>query len=681
MAAYFRVTVEKLLTMTDDEVVGQLAINQVGIRQEQLNAWREQASVMKAVGAILIEENASADEWSLLFEYEMLRIQRRIDLVLIADTVIFCIEFKMGASRYDAADKRQTEDYAFDLRDFHAASKHVPIVPILCASAAPSIPKPQLNLASHVKELILCNNQNLAAHLLAAWQAIHKPHVAKLSASAWDNASYSPVPTIIETAEKLYGANDVREIHEALADHINLTATTDRLIELIAEAHSQNKHRIIFVTGVPGSGKTLTGLNAVHDPRFRENGRGAGAFLSGNTPLVAVLREALAVDEAKRTEKKVGEARKDMRATIQNLMHFLAQYLNEETDNAPHDHVVVFDEAQRAWDAAYGKAKFDREASEPELFLSIMTRHQDWSVIVALVGGGQEINKGEGGLKLWGEALQSINHNQIAVNWEVYASPHVMGGSSVTAGSTLFDELPTNVQLYEEDTLHLPVSIRSHRCEVANDWIEAVLAGNLFEARTKANSLDDFRIYMTRSLDEMKNWLTSNTRGHRRCGLLASSDAKRLRAYGLGVNVGAIDLDGVKHWFLKPRGDVRSSYSMEITANEYACQGLELDNVGLCWGGDYAWQEGTGWKFRTFSGTKWNNVGNPEKKDNIKNTYRVLMSRARDSLVIWIPPGDADDPTRTPAVMDQTASFLKKCGVGALPKLEVLADKAGSADI
>lgn len=668
MSAYLRVTIEKLITMTDDEVVGQLAISQTGIRQEQLNVWKEQAVLMKSVGSFLVERVADAGSWSMLFEYEMLRIQRRIDLVLLADNVIFSIEFKMGANRFDSADKRQTENYSFDLRDFHAGSKYAPIVPILCAFDAPLEPLPDLNVAMQVTELVLCNKRNLGERIFLAWQQVCVAGPERISAEAWDNASYAPVPTIIETAEKLYGANDVREIHEALAEHKNLTRTTDRLIELIAEAQSNNRHRIIFITGVPGSGKTLTGLNAVHDPRFRANGRGAGAFLSGNTPLVAVLREALAVDEARRTEKKVGEARKDMRATIQSLMNFLAQYLNEELYSAPHDKVVVFDEAQRAWDAAFGKAKFGREASEPELFLSIMSRHRDWSVIVALVGGGQEINKGEGGLRLWGDALSSINGDCSSPNWQVFASPHVMSGTAVTAGSTLFNSVPDGIQIYEEESLHLPVSIRSHRCEVVNDWIEAVLAGNRFEARSKANKLADFRIYMTRSLEEMKTWLTHCTKGHRRCGLLASSDARRLRAYGLGVNVGATDLNGVTNWFLRPRGDVRSSYSMEITANEYACQGLELDNVGLCWGGDFTWKEGPGWMFRTFSGTKWNKVNNPEKRENIRNTYRVLMSRARDSLVIWVPPGDVEDSTRSPQVMDQTAKYLMACGVSTLPQ-------------
>lgn len=293
MSAYHAITVAKLLIASVDEVVGQLAINQSGIQQTQLNAWHNQVRVLKVAADELSNRIDSAQDWTLLFEYEMLRIQRRIDLVLIATDVVFSIEFKMGATGFNAADRRQTEDYAFDLRDFHAGSRDTPIVPVLCSSKAPSLLIPHLDLSQHVSHILLVNETNLGPCLVEVWQAVHREDRAIISALEWDKAAYSPVPTIIETAEKLYGANDVREIHEALAEHINLTKTTDRLIELIADAQAEHKHRICFVTGVPGSGKTLTGLNAVHDPRFREDGRGAGAFLSGNTPLVAVLREAL----------------------------------------------------------------------------------------------------------------------------------------------------------------------------------------------------------------------------------------------------------------------------------------------------------------------------------------------------------------------------------------------------
>ncbi len=230
------------------------------------------------------------------------------------------------------------------------------------------------------------------------------------------------------------------------------------------------------------------------------------------------------------------------------------------------------------------------------------------------------------------------------------------------------DDVPTNIELIRDEKLHLPVSIRSHRCEVANAWIDAVLEGNATNARSLAESIDHFPIYLTRSLDDMRQWLQKTTRGYRRCGLVASSGARRLRGYGLGVTLSTQDLDGIKHWFLKSRDDVRSSYALEVTATEFACQGLELDRVGLCWGGDMTWSSKSGaWDYRRFSGSRWQIPRKAEAIENTKNTYRVLMSRAREALVIWVPPGCDEDPTRPSAWMDETVKYLSDCGIQVLP--------------
>lgn len=673
LSAYYLSTVKRVLEEPCDIVVGRLAIHQPSATQEQHNAWSDQINLLKAGFDVAAASCPAVLQWSLLFEYRMLRLQRRIDVVLLAEDVIFSIEFKTGAAQYAAADRRQTEDYALDLRDFHAESRRRLIVPVLCATHAPTTKAPYIaDRSDQVLPLMSINGTSLIPHLIDVWHTLHDPQYEPINPEQWNRARYMPIPNIIKTAQELYGAHNVIDIHEALAERQNLMETTDHLIELILDARRNGKHRVCFVTGVPGSGKTLTGLNAVHDPRFKDSKDESSAFLSGNTPLVAVLREALAADKSRRENVRIGEARNETRAAIQNLMDFLREYLQNDTANPPHENVIVFDEAQRAWDEAYGRQKFGRAASEPNLVLSIMSRHRNWAVIIALVGGGQEINKGEGGLKLWGEALRTVNAQNPEIKWEVAASSHAITGSAVTAGGSLFELPPENVHVEQDDSLHLPVSVRSHRCEVTNEWVEAVLSGNRFEARRKANELADFRIFLTRSLDEMKEWLSESTRGHRRCGLLASSGARRLRAYGLGVNVGATDLDAVKHWFLAPRGDVRSSYSLEITANEYGCQGLELDNVGLCWGADLTWTERGNWAHRSFSGTAWQSIRSKEKQENLRNSYRVLMTRARDSLVIWVPPGDEQDSTRPKRIMDETASYLLSCGVRELDSLPVV---------
>lgn len=668
MSAYYHAYIDEYLSSSSEALLGELTRRHTGATPQLHRSWVQQIAILKKAFGLIVQEYPDAGQWGLLFEYQMFRLHRRIDAVLLANSLVIVIEFKIGSDQYDQAGITQVEDYALDLRDFHAATSGKYVVPILCASEAPSKPPDYLRFTDQVSNVLLANGDNLASVL--PWALSQAPKSGEvLGLREWESAAYSPVPSIIDAAEILYAAHDVEEIHSALAEQQNLTATTDRLIEIIAAAQKNQRLVICFITGVPGSGKTLVGLNAVHDPRFREEGRASGAFLSGNTPLVAVLREALARDEKRRTGCKKSEAERKTKAQIQLLMRYLDQYLKSEPENAPHENVIVFDEAQRAWDAAYGKQKFGRDASEPTLFLEIMARHEDWAVIVALVGGGQEINTGEGGLSEWGQALALYKKSAPTdKGWVVYASPHVLEGTPVTAGSVLYpDGAPEYQTIHRDEALHLPVSIRSHRCEVANAWIDAVLKGDSAAARQLAQSIDHFPVYMTRSLEEMRSWLKATTRGRRRCGLVASSDARRLRGYGLGVTLSTQDLSGITNWFLSERGDVRSSYQMEITATEYACQGLELDRVGLCWGGDMTWDATqSAWMYRKFRGSGWQNVGKEDVQKNITNTYRVLMSRAREAVVIWVPPGELADLTRAPKQMDETAVYLRECGIKKL---------------
>lgn len=669
MSAYYLVSVEDFLVATPRDVTEHILFKQPGSTPQQMRAWIEQVEVLQPALQLIRKNYGLDSSWCLLFEYELIRLKKRIDLVLLANDLIFCIEFKCNADSYAAVDRRQAEDYAFDLRDFHLASRLKTIVPILCATEAPALAV-VVEKNDQVCELICANRNSLSEAIWAGWSVLSKPESPQIDPVAWNQGSYKPVPSIIDAAEKIYGDHTVMDINEYLTDQESLVETTERMVELVREAERLGKHYLLLVTGVPGSGKTLTGLKAVHDARIRSDETKSSAYLSGNSPLVAVLREALAKDQVSREGINVGEARKKTRAAIQHLMDFLKNYLDEDKVNAPHEHMIVFDEAQRAWDAKFGMQKFGREASEPELVLGVMARHQDWAVVVALVGGGQEINSGEGGLELWGEALEKMNRQPSGPDWKVFAPPQSIDGSVVTAGSKLFanDTLQT-VSVSQEPNLHLPVSIRSHRSELTNEWIDAVLVGNRFEARARALGLDGLKIYMTRSLEDMQDWLTVYTKGHRRCGLVASSGARRLRAYGVTDGVGATDLNATVQWFLQPRGDVRSSYSLEVPANEYGCQGLELDNVGLCWGGDLTWSDSGDWRYKRFSGTNWQNVNAPERRENITNKYRVLLSRARDSLVIWVPPGDERDKTRSKKYMDATAKYLVQCGVKELPEL------------
>lgn len=668
MSAYLPILGRDLVDQPIDDIVAKINLAQFGVRSQQQEAWYEQARILQEAILSLATLGVPAMDWTYLFEYQQLRIKRRIDLVVVADDLILCVEFKVRATRYESADRRQTEDYALDLRDFHEASHNVPIIPLLCATdAGESVV--QVSGREQVLPISLTNEKELAQTIRELWVTLHDESRSRIDPTSWNDASYQPVPTVIQAAESIFGAHTNMDINTFLTHIEDLNQTSQKVLEVIADAQRHNKHVICFVTGVPGSGKTLVGLRTVHDPTIRENLEGSGAYLSGNSPLVAVLREALARDKKEREGVTKKSALDNTKAAIQHIMDFLREYLDRDKTNPPHEHVIVFDEAQRAWDAKYGKQKFNREASEPELILSIMSRHTDWAVVVALVGGGQEINRGEGGLGLWGQAVKRANEHPGAT-WEVVASNAVFEGAAATVGSTLFasGDQPAGLRVDKDSSLHLPVSVRSHRSEKTNEWIECVLSGDRLGAARKMRELAGHQIYLTRSLDDMKKWLRAQARGFRRSGLVASSGARRLRAYGLGLSVGATDLDETVHWFLAPHDDVRSSNMLEVTANEYGCQGLEVDHVGLCWGGDLTWSDSGGWVYRRFSGSRWQAIRNEDIQENLVNKYRVLLSRARESLVVWVPPGDPEDETREPSRMDATARFLLRCGVAALPK-------------
>jgi hypothetical protein len=657
VASFIRADQEAIKATISAEIIQRFS----GDHGRQFDAWSTQLIVLRDALQKAIQTEHSASSWGILLEYPLLRLQRRLDVVVLCGKRVVVIEFKVNTPTYVPADARQVEDYALDLRDFHEGSHNLNIIPILCATEATDEPF-VLDDAPGVGPLCRCNRSTLGNLFV---KLAGTDNGAQIDLKEWDRAPYRPVPSIIEAAELLYAGHDVKEIAHASSDPENLTSATNRLIEIIAEAQKSKKHVVVFVTGVPGSGKTLVGLNAIHDPRFRADQRPAGAFLSGNTPLVTVLREALARDTVKRMPKSLADARREVRSEIQGLMNYLEEYLVAHPDQPPTDKVIVFDEAQRAWDAAYGAQKFNRSKSEPALFLEIMERHTDWAVIIALVGGGQEINRGERGLEEWGTAL---NERRLSgFRWHAIAAPEILSGGDATAWQSLFPRGAFPEWLNRDKRLHLGIPVRSYCCLATTQWVNALLDGRIGDAREIAKRSDDFPIYLTRSLATARKWLLTNARGTRRCGLVASSGARRLRADGLGVTLSANELNDVANWYLLPRGDIRSSYALEVAANEYTCQGLELDYVGVCWDGDLIWDpEKAVWKPRILKGPKWQMVSHPDTMRWAINKYRVLLTRARIGSVIWTPMGDTEDPTRDLSMRDQIAETLLSAGARPL---------------
>lgn len=665
MPAYYRASLAEVLADDAVRILGVLAAESaktgfMDLKQKQTKAWQKQVVAIKSMCAFLVAQLPESAKWSLLLEYPIPRRQKRIDAVLLARDVIVCLEFKTEDKTHSRHLYRQTEDYALDLRDFHDQSRDRRIVPVAVAFKADPVERADSGtLSDWVRPVVFANAADLSEKIVSAFRTESDIANLAVDAAAWDLSAYRPVPTIIEAAEALYAGHNVREIAHSHAGAINLTLTSDKLIELIQRAQRDRLKMVCFVTGVPGAGKTLAGLNVVHNPTLRQEGREPSVFLSGNGPLVKIVSAAIARDFRRRV--RTGGAERTTSTFVQNIHAFIRDSL-DKPDKAPVEHVIVFDEAQRAWNAAHNAKKTGSDLSEPETVLSIMDRHLDWAVVVALVGGGQEIHNGEAGLAEWGRSLrQSFTH------WEIAVSPNALSGDTSVAGHRLFaDGNSASLSIIQESALHLEVNLRSFRARRLSEWVDAVLNGDAPKAVAIVADLRAFPFALTRSLSTARAWLRERERGLRRCGLVASSGALRLRAEGIELSSGFRqgNRDLYVHWFLAEPVDVRSSNQLEVAASEFECQGLELDWVGICWGGDFTFDPAAGlWEFRRFSGSRWSNVGREIDRQYLLNTYRVLLTRAREGLIVWIPAGDDNDPTRPSAPLNATAEYLIHCGL------------------
>ncbi len=669
MPAYVDLSIHDLLETRDEELLGQLHRAYAGdgfVSQytSQTLAWDASVPLLKTGLAYVVGRLPAAYAWRVLLELPLYRLRRRVDLIVASQQALAVIELKVGENAFDSTDRQQVEEYALDLRDFHESSHGVPIIAALWCTEAETQRKYLPQMAPGVAEPVVEIGRGQFGQFLVEFgqAAAAPPSVVK---EDWGQGAYRPVPSVIEAATSLFAGHGVEE--NAQADAVNLDDAAESIVSLIKRSQGEGLRSLIFLTGVPGSGKTLAGLQVVHRTvEARDRSTGDVVYLSGNTPLVTVLREALTEDEYTRKRRsgentRKGEVRSSVRARIQHIMDFLKEYISDTDERPPHERAIVFDEAQRAWDASYGRQKFGRSASEPSLLLDIMSRHEDWSVIIGLIGGGQEINSGENGMAEWGDALRALPPSRRS-EWSIFGPSGMSQGDQATAFLGLGD-VP-GVTVHEVDDLTLTVPLRSYRSPLVADWVAAVLDARAEDALSLMERVGEFPIVLTRESGAAMAWLRKQGRGERRYGMVASSYASRLRAEGLGVSLNATDGRDIAYWYLAPRSDVRSSYALEVLANEYTCQGLELDFVGLCWGGDLSIGNGS-WVTRRFSGTSWN-AARGDRRRFILNSYRVLLTRAREGLVLWIPRGDLSDPTRDPETYDRTADFLVECGARVL---------------
>ena len=661
-------TVKGFLRHDDLAIIGRLSAGGHGaVEQAQIDAWRHEIGILRhALGNL--PETSSPDQPSyIIFEYPIPRVGSRIDTVLVFPRIIVVIEFKVGERDVTTKAHDQVWDYALDLKNFHEPSHMPPIAPVLVLTEAKTAFAHEQELRqSHdgVFEPLPASPAELPHVLEVILAAAGSPH-SPVDTTTWQRGRYLPTPTIIEAAIALYHGHSVAEISRSDAGAKNLHETTDAISQIIAGARARGEKALCLVTGVPGAGKTLIGLN-IATLHLNVESQLYSVFLSGNGPLVKVLREALARDRVRRARDegrtlRKGEAQSQVKAFIQNVHQYRDAYL--EDARAPADHVALFDEAQRAWNreqtTRFMQQKRNRpgfDMSEPEFLISCIDRHNDWGVIVCLVGGGQEINTGEAGI---GEWLRAVERR--FPHWHVHVSDRLI--ESEYQASPELARLSRNGQATFNRDLHLGVSMRSFRAERVSELVRQVLDMEVEAARgTLERIRDDYPIVITRDLAGARRWLKAQARGSERYGIIASSHAERLKPLAIDVRT---TVDPV-HWFLSGKDDVRSSYYCEDVATEFQIQGLELDWACVTWDADF-FPSGDHWVHREFRGNRWINVKKEARKRYLKNAYRVLLTRARQGMVIAVPPGDPDDPTRKTEWYDAVWNYLKQVGFPALP--------------
>jgi hypothetical protein len=669
-AAFYAAPVEAFLAASDEEAYAPLAApHGYTLAPEQLSAWRLQLPVLRTALADLPARAVTSPAPWIHLEFDIPRLGRRVDAVLVTDTAVVPIEFKVGAKKFQQIDYEQAWDYGLDLKNFHAPSHAAPIFPILCATeASKSDRRWKPPHADGVRPPFRSNADSLGKTIALALAEAAGGSASAIDPAAWGTGSYSPTPTIIEAARSLYARHTVHDITRSDAGAVNLAVTSAAVERIIAETRERRRKAIIFVTGVPGAGKTLVGLNAATRHGSRDDAAHA-VFLSGNGPLVSVLREALArddLDRAKLTDPRarIGTSRTAVKAFIQNVHHFRDATLRDPA--APADHVVVFDEAQRAWDARQLASFMKRKKglpgftqTEPELLIGAMERHADWAVVVCLVGGGQEINTGEAGISAWLDGVRTE-----FPGWDVFISPHLTD-SEYAAGAAIArlarSRADAAIATFEP-ALHLATSMRSFRAENLSRFVKALLDGEGALARELFKEFrDHYPIVLTRSMREARRWIRRQRRGTERSGVVASSSAQRLKPHAIDIRV---NIDPV-HWFLSPPKDTRSSLYLEDAATEFQVQGLELDWTIVTWDADLRWQ-GTDWTYHNFRGAKWTDVKKPERRQYLKNAYRVLLTRARQGMVIFVPPGAKRDRTRSPDFYEGAYDYLTSIGAAEL---------------
>lgn len=697
---------KEFLAHNDIEILGSIIASYHGDSQSTtIESWEEEIRILKE------QLNTWADEDAyIIFEYNIPRLGKRIDAVLLLRGIIFCMEFKVGKKEALQADVEQVLDYALDLKNFHLYSYDKPIVPILIPSRY--VKYSTLYQSSvyddGISNPMISGEENLGIIIKNAIEILEKGYQSYTWGYNWIISPYSPTPTIIEAARTLYENHSVEDITRHEADDASTDATISYVLDVINYSKENSLKSICFVTGVPGAGKTLVGLDVAIKQTYQDGVKSedSGAvYLSGNGPLVAVLTEALAQDNQKKCREKgekknLSDSRREVSEFIQIIHRYrdnmLAKIKNPvengileidpkkavelgKSGYGEVEHVAIFDEAQRTWThdrlasylkrgGTYGnKLKVPNfPVSEAAFLIWSLDQRKDWAVIVCLVGGGQEINTGEAGISEWINAL-----NNKFPHWNIYISNKLI--EPEYAEGRVNDLLKNNTNVTYSDSLHLSVSMRSFRAETLSNFVHSLLNFGSGTQRLYQDVSDKgYPVLLTRDIEKARAWLRANARGSQQTGILVTKVAARFKPQA--VNVLAQGDENAVHWFLEDKSDIRSSNYLEEAATEIQVQGLELDYACVLWDADMRFHDHE-WTFYKFNGkNKWNPENNLENRKYMLNAYRVLLTRARQGIVICVPQGNSrvnsegfpEDPTRLPEFYDGTYAYFKSLGIKEL---------------
>ena len=678
-------SISSFLRLSENEIKGKLAFHdEYDTAATQKFAWEEEILLLKNVLKPFENEHG----W-IAFEYTIPRLGKRIDVVLLLRERVFVLEFKAGEENFNHHDVDQVMDYALDLKNFHQGSADRLIIPILVATESQEYSR-TCKLSHYddgIYEPLMTNKEHLCDIIQLVLEQELPSCTYKINIDDWIRSRYEPTPTIIEAASALYTNHSVEEITKHEAEGRQLEITTNYVLQIIQETKKNKAKSICFVTGVPGAGKTLVGLNVAIKQSAHNEGEDPdlAVYLSGNGPLVQVLTEALARDKKRQKEDQnerynITTARREVSQFIQ-IIHRYRDNMLQKIKNPIHnnkieidpskelrdkkagfaevENIAIFDEAQRSWDQTHIASWLKRKKgienfpmSEGEFLIWSLDQRNDWAVIVCLVGGGQEINTGEAGIGEWIRAI-----NETFPEWNVYISNQLT--AKEYAEGKVEQLLNNNKRVRFSEDLHLAVSMRSFRAENLSNMVHYLLDGDVDKVRENHLRIkDQYPIMLTRNLDTAKQWLRSKARGNERYGLVVSSKAYRLKPLAIDVRC----KPDTVHWFLDDIDDVRSSLFLEDAASEFDIQGLELDWTCLIWDGDLRYNCDH-WDYFEFNGgTRWNRINKEDRKLYQLNAYRVLLTRARQGMIICVPNGNDNDPTRLPEFYDGTYEYLKSLG-------------------